>query len=94
MNTHYIDCIRDKKEDLEGMLYLRSRGRDNKVRKSLKVKVKMSLWAKHYDKDKHQFRAGMPDYERLNQLITQELKGVQKKIELHTPLTEKKKDMY
>ena len=72
-NGNYIDCLRQNKDEKEGTLYLRSKGRDNKKKKSLKIKVGYEQFKKYWNEKAQCFKSGMTDYKSLNDEIEKAL---------------------
>jgi len=65
-NANYIDCLRQNKYEKEGTLFMRSKGRENKKKKSLKIKVSYDLFKKHWNSKDQCFKSSMSNYKLLN----------------------------
>ncbi|PQJ12359.1 hypothetical protein CJD36_000985 [Flavipsychrobacter stenotrophus] len=66
---NYIDIVKSDKNDSTATLYLRSKGRDNNNKKSLKIKVSCELFRKHFNHSEQRFKSQMPSYKMLNDAI-------------------------
>ncbi len=58
-NKNYIDCLRQNKDEKEGTLFMRSKGRENKKKKSLKIKVSYDLFKKHWNSKDQCFKSSI-----------------------------------
>lgn len=80
MKSHNsIVCIKKNKTDKEGYLFLRSKGRENRTKKSLGgVRVDSKLFAKYWNEVDMCFKSGMPNYKMLNNQIEDALEELEK----------------
>ena len=58
-NQNDIVCIKKTKTDKEGYLFFRSKGRENRAKKSLGIKVNFLGFKDNWDKKKQRFKSGM-----------------------------------
>ncbi len=77
-NKNYIDCLRQNKDEKEGTLFMRSKGRENKKKKSLKIKVSYDLFKKHWNSKDQCFKSSMSNYKMLNAEIGRAYTEVEK----------------
>lgn len=78
-NQNSIVCIKKNKTDKEGYLFFRSKGRTNRIKKSLGgVRVNPILFDKYWNEKDMRFKSGMPNYKLLNSQIEKALEELEK----------------
>ena len=73
-----IICIKKKKTDTDGYLFLRRKGKENRVKLSLKIKVNFEQFKKYWNDKDECFKSGMPNYKLFNAEIVAALKELEK----------------
>jgi len=68
-SSYSIVPIKKNKTDKEGYLFLRRKGKEKRTKLSLKIKVDVALFKKHWNKVDMCFKSGMPNYKLYNQQI-------------------------
>ena len=59
--TFSIVCIKNDKADKEGYLFLRRKGRENRTKKTLGIRVPVKQFDQFWDKVDLKFKSGMPN---------------------------------
>jgi len=76
---NYIFCQKKNAQDDEGYLFMRSKGRENKKKKSLGgIRVSVNLFKKYWNEKDQRFKSGMPMYKQLNEVIEDAFKDLEK----------------
>ena len=72
-NQTYIACYKKKATDTDGYLFLQSKGRKNRKKKALGIKVSYDKFERFWNERDQQFRSGMEQYKLLNEKIEEAL---------------------
>ena len=68
-NQTYITCYKKKATDTDGYLFLQSKGRKNRKKKALGIRVAYDKFIKYWNDKEQRFKSGMPQYKLLNEKI-------------------------
>lgn len=68
-NQTYIACYKKKATDTDGYLFLQSKGRKNRTKKALGIKVNYDKFVNCWNEREQRFKSGMPQYKLLNEKI-------------------------
>ena len=68
-NQTYIACYKKKATDTDGYLFLQSKGRKNRAKKALGIRVAYDKFIRYWNDKEQRFKSGMPQYKLLNEKI-------------------------
>jgi len=68
-NQTYITCYKKKATDADGYLFLQSKGRKNRKKKALGIRVNHDKFIKFWNEKEQRFKSGMSQYKLLNEKI-------------------------
>ena len=68
-NQTYVTCYKKKATDTDGYLFLQSKGRKNRKKKALGVRVDYDKFIRYWNERDQRFKSGMPQYKLLNEKV-------------------------
>lgn len=72
MKSKYsIVCIKKNKADKDGYLYFRAKGKENRTKLSIGLKVDFNQFKKHWNEKEQCFKSGMTNYKLFNEQINE-----------------------
>ena len=75
---NYIICQKKQATDTDGYLLLISKGRANKVKKSIGIKINRSQFDKYWNEKDQCFRSGLSNYKLYNETIAEAYEELEK----------------